>query len=186
MAQQTHKGAIRRYWCPHFLDDKGRVIKRADALMGEPPEYAAVGGCHTFLVRAGQDVPNCPGHNLPMKKARFLLAQERRLEVEDRRKLIVGSSSYWSDDAVRKSTCRLCHGTIERGERRIAIDSNLPRTKILAGGGVISNMRAYLHATCFIDMVFGGVAGEGCPGCSAKILHDEFMQVRDLLVKEYQ
>jgi hypothetical protein len=182
----THKGATRRYWCPLFLDEHGKIKKRPNAALSEPPEVAATGGCDTKLVRDGQVIPKCGDHGLVMKKARFKIAQERRFEVEERARLVVNGVSYWSDEAVRKSKCRLCHGTIERGERRIAIDARLPRVRPTFAGGVITSTRAYLHAACFIDMVFGGEAGEGCPGCSAKILHDEFMQVRDLLVKEYQ
>lgn len=134
----------------------------------------------------GDVIPNCAHHGLPMKKARFKRAEERQLEARENAKLQIGDTFYWSDVAVRKAKCHLCMGQIEGGERRIAIDSR-PRYQPNPhrDGGVITRNRSYVHASCFIDMIFGGEAGEGCPGCSAKILHDEFMQVRGLLEREY-
>lgn len=183
---KEHKGAPRMYWCTEFLDENGKLKRDPTQPAGTPPEYAARGGCEMVVLRHGDAVPICNEHHLLMRKARFKFAQEKQQEVWSKEKMTVGGVSYWSDEAVRKSKCRLCNGDIERGERRIAMDSRLPRARPTGGGGFITRNRAYVHAACFIDMVFGGEAGEGCPGCSAKILHDEFMQVRDLLVKEYK
>lgn len=170
--KEFHKGAPRRYWCQKGLDEQGKVRN--------------ITGCDNAMLRDGEKIPLCPGHGLPMRKARFKRVEERRWETIERSKLVIGGTHYWSDDAVRKAKCHLCFGQIEKGERRIAIDSPTRMQGITTiSGGVITRVRSYVHASCFIDMIFGGQAGEGCPGCSAKILHDEFMEVKGLLEREY-
>lgn len=116
-----------------------------------------------------------------MRKPRFKRVEDRRLETLHNAKFSIGQNFFWSDEAVRKAKCHLCTGQIERGERRIAIETANPRAVAMGTGGIITRTRRYVHAACFIDMVFGGEAGDGCPGCSAKILHDEFMEIKKML-----
>lgn len=168
-----HKGAPRRYWCQEFLDEAGRLKKGGR-------------GCWSELLRDGQKIPVCPGHSKPVKKARFKRVEERHAEALHKAQMQIGTLMVWSDEGKRKAKCHLCMGVIDPGERRIAFDG-LPRWGAVttAGGGVIARMRHYVHAACFIDMIYGGKAGDGCPGCSTRVLQDEFLAVRDMLERRH-
>lgn len=170
-AATVHKGAPRRYFCPTNLD-QGKVINQQ---------------CLSGMAYDGMTIPTCVEHNLLMVKPRNKRVEDRTADAMSKAKLAIGTSLVWSDTSHRKAICRLCYGTIEPGERRLVMDAppRGGRAAAAMGGGVIARVRYHHHASCFIDMVFGGEAGEGCPGCTAKILHDEFQDVKRLLQKEY-
>lgn len=164
-----HKGAPRRYFCHEAFDSAGKLHVQV--------------GCDHMVVNDGQPIPLCATHKVPMLKPRFKRVEDRRMEVISKTKAVVGIIHMWPDVARRKSKCHLCFGIIEPGEDRIAFDYAPRHAGVAPRGGIITRMRNYVHSSCLIDTLYGGEAGEGCPGCSAKILHDEFMSIREMLEK---
>lgn len=177
-AVKVHRGSTRRYWCDEYLDENGKLSKLKQ-------------GCESALVANGEKIPNCRGHDRPMRLRRNLSPEERRYDAFHRAQFSIGSESYpvalvWADVAKREAKCHLCSGQIVRGERRVAFD-HAPRYGgiSLASGGVITRRRQYVHATCFVDIIMGGKPGEGCPGCSTKVLENEFRDVKKMLKERY-
>lgn len=167
-----HKGAPRCYFCSEFLDTQGKLVPTNN-------------GCMQAILRDGEPIPKCPGHGLPLQKPRFKRVQDHMLEAYTQQKASIQGMSIWPDVARRKAKCHMCYEIIDPGDKRIAFDAASKRGISAPQGGVIARTRHYVHMTCFLDMLGGGTPGEGCPGCSAKILHDEFMSIRSLLEKRH-
>jgi hypothetical protein len=175
---KLHKGAPRIYWCSQGLDEKGMLTR--DQLPSQ---------CGPILRYEGEPILAC--EHGPMRRRRNLSPGERTLEAAHKSQLGIGPKGYeymavWADIAKRKAKCHLCEGEIIKGERRIAFDSSTRgRSVLMTNGGVITRRRQYVHATCFVDIIMGGHPGDGCPGCSAKVLDEEFRSVKKILKSRY-
>lgn len=164
-----HKGGARRYFCSHAFDEKGKLARDMFSAMN-------------CVVAEGEEIPTCTCHDEPMRKPRFKRVEERQWERKSKAKMFVGNVAIWTDEARRKAKCHLCMEQIEQGERRIAFDSNTQRSHMAMSGGVIKSIRQYVHFSCFMDVLMDGHVGDGCPGCSAKAVNDEWQAVREQIL----
>lgn len=165
-----HRGQTRRYFCPTAID-KGKL---------KGPDYGS------RVIADGEEIPLCSCHGMPMDKPRWKRIEEKMWERKRKTRIEINGMAIWKDEAKRKSTCRLCNATIEKGEQRIAFDflGRGPAMRTYAGG-VIRAIRHYVHFTCFMDLLMDGDLGKGCPGCTAKVINDEFRIVRKQILDSH-
>jgi hypothetical protein len=187
--EPVHKGSSRKYFCPSWLTaDKKQFVPEV------VEEARKLGICQPEWVRTGQPLPTCPTCRVDMVKRRNLSQTERNAEALHKSQLHIDGLGrdicIWTDVGRRKAKCRMCRENIDAGEHRIAFDAAqaLPRDHWGPSGasGRITRRRAYVHRTCFVDMLFGGRAGEGCPGCTVKVMNDEYQEYKKMIKKRIE
>lgn len=151
--------------------------------MTPAPDYPVV-PCGKYAMPAGVTAPKCATHNVSFVLRRKTPSILRWEAVEKSLFEIAANGTIMFQDVASRGTaqCRLCGEKIAKGDNRVGFHCTR-RAEKQSNGGYVAYSRYYLHRSCFIDKLFGGSPGVGCPGCTAKMHNDEFRNYRKMLEK---